>query len=172
MNAYFAAKLRDRLLSEGWLDERLDLENWPGRVVIVRRNDDMLGVFNGDIGIVVPERGKDGKFAHVVRFGEVGRRLPPALLPPADTAFAMTIHQSQGSEFEDVAVFLPVNPMSGLATRELLYTGVTRTKRSVAVFGSDAALRRAVETPTSREGGLAERLASGLKKAKKARKSA
>ena len=172
VNAYFEAKLRDQLLSEGWLDERLDLENWPGRVVIVRRNDDMLGVFNGDIGIVVPERGKDGKFAHVVRFGEVGRRLPPALLPPADTAFAMTIHQSQGSEFEDVAVFLPVNPMSGLATRELLYTGVTRTKRSVAVFGSDAALRRAVETPTSREGGLAERLASGLKKAKKARKSA
>ena len=171
INAYFETKLRDALLTQGCLDERNDLENWPGRVLIVRRNDDMLGVFNGDIGIVVPARGKDGSFANVVRFGDSGKILPPSLLPPADTAFAMTIHQSQGSEFRDVAVFLPVNPASGLATRELLYTGVTRTKGSVVVFGSEAALKRAVETPTRREGGLAERLRAGAAKYAKKRRT-
>ena len=55
----------------------------------------------------------------------------------------MTIHQSQGSEFERVAVLLPVKRTSELATRELLYTAVTRTKRTVDVFGSEAVLRRA-----------------------------
>ena len=71
---------------------------------------------------------------------------------------AITIHQSQGSEFERLSVLLAVRRTSELATRELLYTAVTRTKRRVDVFGSEAVLRRAVEKPTVRDGSLGRRL--------------
>ncbi len=161
VNAYFESAVRDALLENHCSDETADLENYPGRVVIVRRNDGMLGVFNGDVGIVVPEVkgiGRDAVRIHTVVFGDSGKRIPAALMPAHDTAFAMTIHQSQGSEFEDVAVFLPINPHSGLATRELLYTGVTRTKGTVTIFGSAESLKHAVETPAKRAGGLYERL--------------
>jgi len=93
-----------------------------------------------------------------VYFGDTNLELPVALLPQFDVAWAMTIHQSQGSEFERVAVLLPVKRTSELATRELLYTAVTRTKRTVEVFGSEAVLRRAVEKPTVRDGSLGRRL--------------
>lgn len=157
VNNFMADRVRSALAATPFAADETD-EFFPGRVVIVRRNDDMLGLFNGDIGIVVPVRGEGGAFARKVRFGDSGIALSPSLLPEHDTAYAMTIHQSQGSEFDDVAVFLPVNPESGLATRELLYTGVTRTKSTVAIFGSEASLRHAVETPTRRAGGLAARL--------------
>ena len=75
----------------------------------------------------------------------------------------MTIHQSQGSEFPEVAVFLPTDPASGLATRELLYTGVTRTKRSVDIFGTERVLNASVENRTVRVSGLADRLAERAK---------
>ncbi len=75
------------------------------------------------------------------------------LLPRHDIAYAMTIHQSQGSEFKHVAVFLPTEAESGLATRELLYTGVTRTQKSVAIFGTEAVLDAATERRTERVSG-------------------
>lgn len=169
-------------------------ENYPGRVVIVRRNDDGLGVYNGDVGIVLPQRSQahddhmetvdaaspaepggeslnagevvrtdrtGGRILYTVYFGDQERTLPAQLLPSHDTAWAMTIHQSQGSEFERVAVFLPDRADSGLATRELLYTGVTRTKRKVDVFASRRVLAEAVRRPTVRDGNLGRRLALG-----------
>ena len=169
-------------------------ENYPGRVVIVRRNDDGLGVYNGDVGIVLPQRSQahddhmetvdaaspaepggeslnagevvrtdrtGGRILYTVYFGDQERTLPAQLLPSHDTAWAMTIHQSQGSEFERVAVFLPERADPGLATRELLYTGVTRTKRKVDVFASRRVLAEAVRRPTVRDGNLGRRLALG-----------
>ena len=169
-------------------------ENYPGRVVIVRRNDDGLGVYNGDVGIVLPQRSQGhedhmetvdaasqaepggetlnagevvrtdrtgGRILYTVYFGDQERTLPAQLLPSHDTAWAMTIHQSQGSEFERVAVFLPERADSGLATRELLYTGVTRTKRKVDVFANRRVLAEAVRRPTVRDGNLGRRLALG-----------
>ena len=99
-------------------------------------------------------------------FFDADRSMPPALMPAHDTAFAMTIHQSQGSEFPEVAVFLPTDPASGLATRELLYTGVTRTKRSVDIFGTERVLNASVENRTVRVSGLADRLAERAKAAR------
>lgn len=133
----------------------------PGFVLIVRANDDTLGVFNGDVGVLVPDFEKPART--VVWFGDRGatRRacvIETGLLPPFDPAYAMTIHQSQGSEFDDVAIFLPETADSGLATRELLYTGITRAKKAATVFGTKAVFAAAAATPTTREGGLADRL--------------
>ena len=127
---------------------------YPGRAVIVRKNNSELGVYNGDVGIMLEDSG--GTFQ--VYFGDTEKMLPAALLPEHDTAFAITIHQSQGSEYERVAVFLPHSADSGLATRELLYTGVTRAKASAEVFAPAGVLQKAAATSTERDGGLADRL--------------
>lgn len=168
-NARFMANLAAALEAAGRLGDESP-ETLPGRAVIVRTNDDMLDVFNGDVGIVVPER-TEGGLRRTVWFGDRGFGIPLALLPAHDTAFAMTIHQSQGSEFTDVAVFLPAREHSGLATRELLYTAITRTKATAAIFGSAAALERAVITATERASGLKDRLAEIAKAEAAARKA-
>ena len=163
LNAYMIQQVKARLVEEGLDDGETVGSSWPGAVVIVRQNDDMLGVYNGDVGVVLPVM-KEGEKRLMTIFGDSGLeegeglRIPPSLLPRHDSAFAMTIHQSQGSEFRHVAVFLPMKDDSPLATRELLYTGVTRTKESVTIFGRTSVLEKAVATATTRVSGLAARL--------------
>lgn len=188
-------RFADGVIRELWpvADGRGAKDSYPGRVIIVRKNDEALDVHNGDVAILLPRfdpkeeaagvfrapqaevsggAGEDGaapeggrsdrqtdSIAYAAWFGESEKLLAAALLPAHDTAWAMTIHQSQGSEFERVAVFLPPRLGSGLATRELLYTAVTRTKRTVDVFGPGAVLAEAVRHPTVRDGSLGARLA-------------
>ena len=137
------------------------------RQIIVRSNDDVLGLYNGDVGVVVPgedEEGEEVFFLDSERFVKLG------LLPPFDEAFAITIHQSQGSEYHHAAVFLPMNEESPLAARELLYTAVTRVSDeregnsgakqfgTLDIFGSARVVKKSVKTRVMREGGLADRL--------------
>jgi exodeoxyribonuclease V alpha subunit len=78
-------------------------------------------------------------------------------LPGHETVFAMTVHKSQGSEFEDVLLLLPDRP-SAVLTRELVYTGITRARRRVEVWGRDEVFRGAVSRRTERVSGLREGL--------------
>ena len=87
------------------------------------------------------------------------RLFAPAQLDSVETAFAMTIHKSQGSEYDTVVVVLPPET-SPLIGRELLYTAVTRTTRRLIVVGTTEAVRKAVQTPGSRITGLTSALAS------------
>ncbi|WP_394559938.1 exodeoxyribonuclease V subunit alpha [Aquipseudomonas alcaligenes] len=130
-------------------------ERWyPGRAVMVRQNDYALGLFNGDIGICLAS-----EFGLRVYFeGEDGfRAFAPARLPSHDSAFAMTVHKSQGSEFTEVLLALPESP-SPLLTRALFYTGITRAKQKVEIWGLPARLSEAVNTRAERAAGLAQRL--------------
>lgn len=130
---------------------------YPGRIIIVRVNDQQTELYNGDVGIVVPnpQDCTDGTFW--VYFGE-GKYVPAALLPGHETAYALTIHQSQGSQFERVAVVLPVSGDSELITRELVYTGITRAVKKAAVFANIEVLKKAVASPVRRMSGLGARL--------------
>jgi exodeoxyribonuclease V alpha subunit len=130
---------------------------FAGRPVMVTRNDYALGLFNGDIGIALP--GGDGTLRVVFpnAEGRGWRAISPAALPPHETALALTVHKSQGSEFERAALVLPAQASRAL-TRELVYTAVTRAKLSIDIVGSAAVLAQAVETPTRRASGLALRL--------------
>jgi exodeoxyribonuclease V alpha subunit len=135
-------------------------ERWyAGRPVMVRQNDYALGLFNGDIGICL-----DSEFGLRVFFegegeGDAGYRpFAPARLPSHDSAFAMTVHKSQGSEFSEVLLALPEQP-SPLLSRSLFYTGITRAKHKVEIWGLPARLGEAVATRAERAAGLAERLA-------------
>ncbi|MDR1806806.1 MAG: exodeoxyribonuclease V subunit alpha [Propionibacteriaceae bacterium] len=127
----------------------------PGLPVQVTRNDEVLGVFNGDTGVVVPVRGRP-RVALATAAGL--RLLGPAELDGLEPIHATTIHKAQGSQFEAVSVIVP-EPTAALLTRELLYTAVTRAKTQVRLIGTRAAVAHAVTHPALRASGLAQQLA-------------
>ncbi|MEZ0605343.1 AAA family ATPase [Paraburkholderia sp. IW21] len=129
---------------------------FAGRPVMVTRNDYALGLFNGDIGIALP--GAGGALRVYFRTGDGGlRAVSPAALPPHDTAFALTVHKSQGSEFEHAVLMLP-SVFSRVLSRELVYTAITRARERVEIIGASAILAQAIATPTQRDSGLAARI--------------
>ena len=133
---------------------------YHARPVLVTRNDYARGLFNGDIGIVL--RGADGPrvwFELSARDGTPGlRSFSPRTLPAHETAFAITIHRSQGSEYGEVAVVLPPDPAHRVLSRELLYTAVSRATHAAEIWTTSDALRAAALRPVRRQGGLRERL--------------
>jgi exodeoxyribonuclease V alpha subunit len=127
---------------------------YPGRPVLVSANDYPNRLFNGDLGVVVRRDNRSQ-----VAFPEAPdpRLIAPSRLTEVETVHAMTIHKSQGSEFEHVVVVVP-SAESRLATRELLYTAVTRAQRRVTLVGDEAAIRASIERRVVRASGLADRL--------------
>lgn len=129
---------------------------WAGRPVIVLRNDPVTRLFNGDIGLCLP--GHDGALTAVFHAAGGGiRAIPPHRLPEHDTAFALTVHKSQGSEFSEALLLLPDYPVRVLS-RELLYTAVTRAARHVAIAGSAAVFEAGCAARSARFSGLSEKL--------------
>ena len=128
-----------------------------GRPVMITSNDYRLGLFNGDIGVIFRDP-DGGRLQACFATPEGGiMTLSPARLPAHETAFAMTIHKSQGSEFDTVFLLLPPY-LSELLTRELIYTGLTRARKEVTVCASLDILVRSVERRLLRGSGLGDRL--------------
>lgn len=126
---------------------------FEGKAIMMTANDPEVGVFNGDTGILLED---DGVIFAV--FGSVDgiRRIPISFLEGYVDAFALTIHKSQGSEFNRVAIVLPYET-SRILTRELFYTAITRAKESVAIYGERKVMEKATKAPTHRAGALIER---------------
>ena len=131
--------------------------NYTGRPIMIERNDYHLGLYNGDFGIVLGE----GDTQRVCVLGHDGtpRYFYPSRLPQNQTAFAMTVHKSQGSQFTTVILILPLYP-SPLLSRQLLYTAVTRATSTVEIWGSETLLATAIKSPARRISGLADALRS------------
>ncbi len=145
---------------ERWLAGALeefapDGRDYAGRPLLVTENDYELRLYNGDTGVVVNTE-SGGLAAAFQRDGRLVR-FAPSRLGSAETLHAMTIHKSQGSQFETAAVLLP-DPGSRILTRELLYTAITRAQRRLILIGSEASMRAAVTRPVARATGLGERL--------------
>lgn len=131
-------------------------ERWyVGKPVLITANDAVLNVANGDVGVVVDD---DGEKMVALAASDGVRTVLPARLGSTEPWWAMMIHKSQGSEFPEVIVSLP-DQDSPILTRELLYTAVTRAKRSVSIVASVDRIRAAVENPVARASGLVGRLA-------------
>jgi exodeoxyribonuclease V alpha subunit len=145
---------------ESWLAQAglaADGDWYAGRPLLVTENDYGLGLYNGDTGVVVA--GEEGRLSAVFeRHGELAE-FSPSRLGAVDSVYAMTVHKSQGSQFDTAAVLLP-GADSPILTRELLYTAVTRAKEHLILVGSEEAVRAAVARPVARASGLARRLAS------------
>jgi len=136
---------------------------YAGRAVIITRNDYVAGLYNGDVGLCLADRHGRLRVWFETGHDQGGREVAvrgfaPTALPEHETAFAITIHKSQGSEYERVAVLLPPEASHRLLSRQLLYTAVSRARRGVELWTSDAALASALERPIARQGGLRERL--------------
>ncbi len=127
-----------------------------GRPVMVLRNDYVLKLFNGDIGITLPDENGTMMVAFADPAGGF-RWVAPVRMPEHQSAFAMTVHKAQGSEFDAVLVLLPQQP-SPVLTRELLYTAVTRARKHVTLVCGAGVLAATINSPTRRHSGLLARL--------------
>ena len=153
INATIEQALREKGLIRG-ADE-----HYRGRPVMVKRNDYSVDLFNGDIGILWPDPEADGQLRAWFEMSDGKmKKVLPSRLPEHETAYAMTVHKSQGSEFESILLVLPFEEV-GVVTRELLYTGITRAKEKAEIWGSREIFSRAIETTLHRVTGLGDRLA-------------
>lgn len=127
--------------------------NWYiGRPVMITQNNATLQLYNGDIGVCLhDEHGETKVFFPRPDGGFQG--FSPARLPPCETVFAMTIHKSQGSEFEEICVFLP-DYVQPILTKELLYTAITRAKKSIKLVTSEKIFSATVQASVNRVTGL------------------
>ncbi len=125
---------------------------FSGAMIIITRNDYSKELFNGDVGVMI----KDANGTYRAFFHRSGSYIsfPVNLLPSWELAFAMTVHKSQGSEFDDVLLVLPDDENHRLLTRQIVYTGITRAKKRVLLYGSLPALNNALEKKIERQSGL------------------
>ena len=132
-------------------------EQWyRGRPVMVTRNHYQLGVYNGDIGLTWPDEEGRLRVFFPAPDGSL-RSIAPARLPEHETAYALTVHKSQGSEFDEVLLLLPEQD-SPVLTRELLYTAVTRARSRFELWGTESVFRAAVAAQVRRGSGLRDLL--------------
>jgi exodeoxyribonuclease V alpha subunit len=132
---------------------------YRGRPILITKNDYSLGLFNGDIGIIWNETESAGQRLLACFYTQSGqiRHFLPDRLPEHETAYALTVHKSQGSEFESVIFLLPDHE-SPVITRELLYTGISRARNQVAVWGVKKLMDVALSRTIRRDSGLRDML--------------
>jgi exodeoxyribonuclease V alpha subunit len=153
--------LNDRV--EQWLKKEgliTDASGWyPGKPVMITANNYTLGLYNGDVGVTMPDANGN---LHIVFAGTGGafRTYAPSRIPAYDRAYATTVHKSQGSEFDEVLLLLPVTD-SPVVTRNLLYTAVTRARHRCIVQGSEEAVRAGTRSRPQKMSGLARALERG-----------
>lgn len=134
-----------------------DGEFYDHKPIMVTRNMYDLGLLNGDTGIM--RKDSNGTLKVWFEDGQGGiKSILPAYLNYTETAFAMTIHKSQGSEFDHVMVILPEGTSNALLTRELLYTGITRAKTSITIQGEMETIKQAVASCVKRISGITGRI--------------
>lgn len=147
-------RIEESLRARGWIDSGSDFHCKP---VLIQSNDYELTLFNGDIGLLW--RDDDNKLSACFRDIDQGlRRIALTSLPAYSPAWAMTVHKSQGSEFDAVLLVMPEPNQRRALSRELLYTGITRTRRALAIYASAALLEYACASRSQRHSGLAAKL--------------
>jgi exodeoxyribonuclease V alpha subunit len=123
-----------------------------GALIMITRNDYKRSLFNGDVGIVMGQ--SDGMYQVYFKRADEIVVFPASALTDWDLAFAMTVHKSQGSEFDDTLLVLPQDPEHRLLTREIIYTAATRASRRLIVYGSVAAFQTALRRKIERQSGV------------------
>ncbi|HOT41273.1 MAG TPA: exodeoxyribonuclease V subunit alpha [Syntrophorhabdaceae bacterium] len=133
---------------------------YRGKPVMITVNDYSLKLFNGDTGIVFPDRDNKDMLRVYFKTEDGGlRKVVPARIGDYETAYSITVHKSQGSEFNDIIIILP-DRSSEILTRELIYTAITRAKRGIEIWGNEGVFIEAVEKRIERQSGIRDALFS------------
>jgi len=138
-------------------DLKIDAVWYHGRPIIIRQNDPITGLYNGDVGLCLKEPDGYHLWVYFIQPNGEYRALSPARLPRCRTFYAMTIHQSQGSEFEQVMVVL-AETMNPVLTKELIYTAVTRAKNKVLMVADEGVFKQSIAEKIVRRSGLVEEI--------------
>jgi exodeoxyribonuclease V alpha subunit len=157
----------ERILLEAALIPEDSMAAYAGKPILITQNDYQLQLYNGDVGVLLPDPTADNPTKIWAWFNgkeNVPRRFAPARLPEYETAYAMTVHKSQGSEFSNVLFILP-DADSPVLTRELVYTGLTRARSQVEFWWNPAVLKAAVSRRAERTSGLPDLLSARTKRA-------
>ncbi|MGC6377927.1 exodeoxyribonuclease V subunit alpha [Bisgaard Taxon 45] len=141
-------KIAQRLQQKGLLDFKHERDWYLGKPIMIQQNDHHIGLYNGDIGLFLGQ----GKVWFEQGQGHY-KTVLASRVPNYETAFVMTVHKSQGSEFAHTCLVLPTEP-NPILSRELIYTGVTRAKQQLTVFASAEIWKSAVRNPIKRQSGL------------------
>ncbi len=149
--------IKSYLIKKGLLEVKKGSLFFHNQVVIISKNNYNLDLFNGDIGLI--RQNEQGEFRAYFE-DEKGtlKVINPFMLSHFDTIFAMTIHKSQGSEFDKVALVIPEHQQQEILNKELIYTAITRAKKELYVFSSEEAFVTANNTATERLSGLKDRI--------------
>jgi len=133
---------------------------YRGQPIMINKNDYRLRLFNGDVGILFPDNEDKGDLRAFFKSEEGQyRKILPARLSNLEPVYSITVHKSQGSEFNDIIVILP-DRSSEILTRELIYTAITRAKRGIEIWGNRDVFCEAVSRRTKRQSGLKEALSA------------
>jgi exodeoxyribonuclease V alpha subunit len=161
----------ERTLQEAGLIPENSTSAYPGKPILITQNDYQLHLYNGDVGVLLPDPTGENPQQLCAWFEgkeNVPRRFAPARLPQHEAAYAMTVHKSQGSEFDRVLFILPDRDAAVL-TRELIYTGLTRARSQVELWWNEAVFATAVTRRAERHSGLRDLLTAPAAKIKRPR---
>src|SRR5436190_10558449 len=162
----------EEILAEAKLIPEPAASGYPGNPILITQNDYQIDLYNGDVGVLLPDptskENPSQLWAWFLGKENTLRRFAPARLPQHEAAYAMTVHKSQGSEFDRVLFILPGEDVPVL-TRELIYTGLTRARSQVELWWTESVFVTAVTRRAERNSGLRELLAAPEKKAGRAR---
>jgi exodeoxyribonuclease V alpha subunit len=157
----------ENILREAELLPRQVTASYAGKPLLITQNDHQLQLYNGDVGILLPDleakENPEQLWAWFIGKENTLRRFAPARLPPHEAAYAMTVHKSQGSEFDRVLFILP-DEDTPVLTRELIYTGLTRARSQVELWWTESVFVTAVTRRAERNSGLRDLLASPVTK--------
>jgi len=155
----------ERILQEAELIPKHVISPYAGKPILITQNDYQLQLYNGDVGILLPDvEAKENPtqlWAWFIGKENALRRFAPARLPQHEAAYAMTVHKSQGSEFDRVLFILP-DKDAAVLTRELIYTGLTRARSQVELWWNEALFVKAVARRAERNSGLRDLLAAPM----------
>jgi len=153
-------RLVEEILAEARLApaDKVKFGSYPGKPVMVTANNYALKLFNGDTGVVWPDGGGGTLMVHFPEETGLVRAIARERLPEHETIYAMTVHKSQGSEFDRVLLVLP-DRESPVLTRELVYTGLTRARQSIEILANEKILQSAIKAHVELASGLSDQLA-------------
>lgn len=150
-------RIAESLKNQKWVYFHHSRENYLGKPILITENNPQLGIYSGDIGLVLPDENGKPRIYFETKAGDEHLNLSPSRLPSCEPAYVMTVHKSQGSEFQHTVLVMPLTP-SPVLTKELIYTAITRARKQFTLFGTESVWKSGVTKAIQRQSGLRELL--------------